>query len=41
MPDTGGRVELKTYAGGHMIYLVPASRKALTGDAKALYPAPK
>ncbi|HLZ65222.1 MAG TPA: peptidase S10 [Aliidongia sp.] len=43
LPDLGdaGRVQLKTYQGGHMVYLVPDSRKALTRDAKALYPAPK
>jgi carboxypeptidase C (cathepsin A) len=43
LPDLGDadRVQLKTYPGGHMIYLTPASRTALTLDAKALYPTPK
>ncbi|HEV2678827.1 MAG TPA: peptidase S10 [Aliidongia sp.] len=43
LPDMGdpGRVQLKLYRGGHMLYLVPESRRALSLDAKALYPAPK
>ena len=40
LPDTS-RVQLKLYPGGHMLYISPDSRKALTRDAKALYPAPK
>jgi carboxypeptidase C (cathepsin A) len=32
-----GRVELKLYPGGHMIYLDPASRKAFTADAAKFY----
>lgn len=40
LPDTS-RVQLKLYTGGHMLYVVPESRKALTRDAKALYPAGK
>lgn len=32
-----GRVTLKLYRGGHMIYLDPASRKAFTADAAAFY----
>jgi len=40
LPDDS-RVQLKLYPGGHMLYVVPDSRKALTRDAKALYPAPK
>jgi carboxypeptidase C (cathepsin A) len=34
-----GRVTLKLYRGGHMIYLDPASRKAFTADAAAFYKA--
>ncbi|HWB46400.1 MAG TPA: peptidase S10 [Hyphomicrobiaceae bacterium] len=30
-------IELKVYRGGHMMYLRPASRKALSGDAGAFY----
>ena len=43
LPDLGnpGRVQLKLYPGGHMLYLVPDSRRALTRDAKATYPAPQ
>ena len=32
-----GRVSLKLYRGGHMIYLVPASRVAFSKDAAAFY----
>ncbi len=32
-----GRVSLKLYHGGHMIYLVPASRTAFSKDAAAFY----
>jgi carboxypeptidase C (cathepsin A) len=41
LPDFGNpdRVQLKLYPGGHMIYLSPGSRRALTLDAKVLYPA--
>ena len=43
LPDLGDRtrVQLKLYPGGHMLYLAPDSRRALTQDAKALYPAPQ
>jgi carboxypeptidase C (cathepsin A) len=39
LPDIGtpGRVQLKLYPGGHMVYLTPDSRRALTQDAKAFY----
>ena len=37
-PLEGARpVELKLYRGGHMMYLRPASRRALTQDARAFY----
>jgi carboxypeptidase C (cathepsin A) len=39
-PPFGGRATLKLYRGGHMFYLDPASRKAFTADARALYAAP-
>ena len=32
-----GRVSLKLYRGGHMIYLNPQSRRAFSGDAAAFY----
>ncbi len=32
-----GRVELKLYPGGHMLYLDPASRKAFSTDAAKFY----
>ena len=32
-----GRVELKLYPGGHMLYLDPASRKAFSSDAAKFY----
>jgi carboxypeptidase C (cathepsin A) len=32
-----GRVRLKLYRGGHMIYLDPDSRKAFGADAAAFY----
>ena len=32
-----GRVQLKLYPGGHMLYLNPASRKAFTADAAKFY----
>ncbi len=32
-----GRVALKVYRGGHMLYLDPASRKAFSKDAEAFY----
>ncbi|GGF21577.1 peptidase S10 [Aliidongia dinghuensis] len=43
LPEMGepGRVQLKLYPGGHMLYLVPDSRRALTRDVQALYSAPK
>ncbi len=39
LPPLGqaGRVSLKLYRGGHMIYLVPASRIAFSKDAAAFY----
>ena len=42
LPPLGGadRVQLKLYKGGHMMYMIPASRIALTADAKAFYGAP-
>ena len=37
-PLEGARpVELKVYRGGHMMYLRPASRHALTQDTRAFY----
>ena len=38
--ETKGRTELHLYRGGHMFYLDPASRKAFTTDARAMYPTP-
>ncbi len=35
--DPPGRVQLKLYRGGHMLYLDPASRKAFSNDAAAFY----
>jgi carboxypeptidase C (cathepsin A) len=35
--DPPGRVALKLYRGGHMIYLDPQSRKAFTADAAAFF----
>lgn len=35
--DPPGRVALKLYRGGHMLYLDPASRKAFSRDAAAFY----
>jgi carboxypeptidase C (cathepsin A) len=32
-----GRVQLKLYRGGHMLYLDPQSRKAFSADAAAFY----
>jgi carboxypeptidase C (cathepsin A) len=37
IPPFEGRAALKLYRGGHMFYLDPASRKAFTVDARALY----
>jgi carboxypeptidase C (cathepsin A) len=39
LPPLGapGRVQLKLYRGGHMLYLVAASRKAFSADAAAFY----
>ncbi|HEX2653848.1 MAG TPA: carboxypeptidase, partial [Xanthobacteraceae bacterium] len=39
LPPIGasGRVALKLYPGGHMLYLNPSSRSALTADARAFY----
>jgi carboxypeptidase C (cathepsin A) len=37
--DPPGRAVLKTYRGGHMVYLDPQSRKAFTADAAAFYKA--
>jgi carboxypeptidase C (cathepsin A) len=37
-PIDGARaIELKVYRGGHMMYLRPASRRALSEDARAFY----
>jgi carboxypeptidase C (cathepsin A) len=38
--DGEERAELKLYRGGHMFYLDPASRKAFTADARAIYVSP-
>jgi carboxypeptidase C (cathepsin A) len=35
--EPAGRVALKLYRGGHMLYIDPASRKAFTKDAEAFY----
>jgi len=35
--DPPGRVQLKLYHGGHMLYLDPQSRKAFSADAAAFY----
>jgi carboxypeptidase C (cathepsin A) len=35
--DPPGRVQLKLYRGGHMVYLDAESRKAFTADAAAFY----
>ena len=35
--DAPGRVQLKLYRGGHMIYLDAQSRKAFSADAAAFY----
>jgi carboxypeptidase C (cathepsin A) len=35
--EPAGRVALKLYRGGHMLYLNPESRKAFTKDAAAFY----
>jgi len=35
--DSPGRVQLKLYRGGHMVYLDPQSRKAFSADAGAFY----
>ena len=35
--DPPGRIALKLYRGGHMLYLDPASRRAFTADAAAFY----
>jgi carboxypeptidase C (cathepsin A) len=35
--DPPGRVQLKLYRGGHMLYIDPESRKAFTTDAAAFY----
>jgi len=35
--DPPGRVQLKLYRGGHMLYLDPESRKAFSTDAAAFY----
>jgi carboxypeptidase C (cathepsin A) len=35
--DKARPVELKLYRGGHMMYLRPLSRRALTQDARAFY----
>ncbi|MGA2129198.1 MAG: carboxypeptidase [Xanthobacteraceae bacterium] len=42
LPPLGGadRAQLKLYRGGHMMYFNPASRAALTADARSFYAAP-
>ena len=35
--DPPGRVQLKLYRGGHMLYLDPQSRKAFSADAATFY----
>jgi carboxypeptidase C (cathepsin A) len=35
--DPPGRVQLKLYRGGHMLYLDPGSRKAFSADAAAFF----
>jgi carboxypeptidase C (cathepsin A) len=35
--DPPGRIALKLYPGGHMLYLDPASRQAFSADAAAFY----
>ena len=35
--DPAGRVQLKLYRGGHMLYLAPDSRKAFSTDAAAFF----
>ncbi|HEY7229696.1 MAG TPA: carboxypeptidase [Pseudolabrys sp.] len=35
--DPPGRVQLKLYRGGHMLYLDPESRRAFSADASAFY----
>ena len=40
LPPFEGRATLKLYRGGHMFYLDPASRKAFTADARAIYQMP-
>jgi carboxypeptidase C (cathepsin A) len=35
--DPPGRVQLKLYRGGHMLYLDPESRRAFSADAAAFY----
>ena len=35
--DPPGRIALKLYRGGHMLYLDPAARKAFSADAAAFY----
>ena len=39
LPPIGaaGRVQLKLYRGGHMLYLDPESRRGFSADAKAFY----
>jgi hypothetical protein len=39
LPPIGapGRISLKLYRGGHMLYLDPASRAAFTADARVFY----
>jgi carboxypeptidase C (cathepsin A) len=35
--DPPGRVQLKLYRGGHMLYIDPASRRSFSADAAAFY----
>ncbi len=38
--ETGDRVRLRLYRGGHMFYLDPDSRKTFTADARTMYASP-
>ena len=35
--ESARAVEMRVYRGGHMMYMRPASRQALTADARAVY----
>ena len=36
-----GRIRLRVYEGGHMMYMRPASRAALTADAAEIFAPPQ